>query len=251
MIMYCLFCNQRLLSHASTVSCEICHGKCHTRCISLDNHELSTIMSTENSWSCVSCITSMLPFVHIQDESEFQDALCGKDSFELYWDLFSEKVFNPLTWNDKEMDLPLDDLDPDTNFFNDIAYHSSTLCKYYVDDGFVKDITVSPVNEGKPFSLCHVNVRSLQSNFNSLMSYLSTLEFGFSAVGVTETWLHNSNCNLYNLPGYIFIETHRTLRSGGRVGIYLKDDMEFKIRKELVWICFHWNCQWSFRNGEK
>ena len=62
MIMYCLLCNQRLLSHASTVSCEICHGKCHTRCISLDNHELSTIMSTENSWYCVSCISSMLPY---------------------------------------------------------------------------------------------------------------------------------------------------------------------------------------------
>ena len=212
----------------------ICHGECHTRCISLDNHELSTIMSTKNSWYCVSCISSMLPFVHIQDESEFQDALCVRDSFQLYWDSFSENVFNLLTGNDKEMDLPLDDLDPDTNFYNDIAYHSSTFCKYYVDDGFVKDITVSPVNDGKPFSLCHVNVRSLQSNFNSMMSYLSTLEFGFSAVCVTETWLHDSNCNLYNLPGYISIENYRTLRSGVGVGIYLKDDMEFKIRKELV-----------------
>ena len=234
MIMYCLFCKQRLLSHASTVTCEICHEKCHTRCISLANQELSTIMSTEDCWYCISCLSSVLPFVHIQDESEFQDAICVKDSFELYWDTFSEKVFNPLTWKDKEIDLPLDDLDPDTNFYNDIAYHSSALCKYYTDGGFLKDFTVSPVDDEKPFSPCHFNVRSLQSNFNSLSSYLSTLEFGFTAVGVTETWLHDLNCNLYSLPGYILTENHRTHRSGGGVGIYLKDDLEFKIRNDLV-----------------
>ena len=182
MIKYCLFCKQRLLSNASTVTCEICHEKCNTRCISLANQELSTIMSIEDCWYCRSCLSSVLPFVHIQDESEFQDDICVKDSFAPYWDSFSEKVFNPLTWKYKEIDLPLDDLDLD----NDIAYYSSTLCKYYTDGGFLKDFTVSPMDDEKTFSLCHFNVRSLQSNSNSLSSYLSTLEFGFTAVGVTE-----------------------------------------------------------------
>ena len=150
--MYCLFCKQRLLSsYASTITCEICHGKCHTKCISLANHELSTIMSTEDCWYCESCLYCVQSFVHIQDESEFQDAICVKDSFDLYWDSFSEKVFNPLTWKDMEIDLPLDDFDPDTNFYNDIAYHSSTLCKHYTDGEFLRDFTVYVMDEEKLF----------------------------------------------------------------------------------------------------
>ena len=147
---------------------------------------------------------------------------------------FQKKVFSPLTWKDKEIDLPLDDLDPDSYYYNDIAYHSSTVCKYYTDGGFFEDFTVSPVDDEKPFSMCHLNVRSLQSNLNSLSSYLSTLKFGFTAVGVTETWLHDLNCNLYSLPGYILTENHTTHRSGGGVGIYLNDDLEFTIRNDFV-----------------
>ena len=52
-------------------------------------------------------------------------------------------------------------------------------------------------------------------------------------MGITETWLKDSNCDLFNLPGYIFTEQHRSNRSGGRVGIYLQDHIEFKERKDL------------------
>ena len=54
------------------------------------------------------------------------------------WESFSDKIFNPLSSATTNTDLPLDDLDPDTNFYNDVAYNSVSLCKYYLEDCFKK-----------------------------------------------------------------------------------------------------------------
>ena len=32
-----------------------------------------------------------------------------------------------------------------------------------------------------------------------------SLEYEFTIIGESETWLHDSICDLYNLPGYNFI----------------------------------------------
>ena len=74
-------------------------------------------------------------------------------------------------------------------------------------------------------SLCHINIRSLQANLHSFEKYLENLDIKFSCVGVTETWLQDHNCDLYNLNGYELIENHRQTRRGGGVGIYLKEDI--------------------------
>ena len=57
-----------------------------------------------------------LPFNHIQDDPKFQNALQVKDDFEVYWESLSEKIFNSFTLKDKDISLPLDDLDPDVIF---------------------------------------------------------------------------------------------------------------------------------------
>ena len=76
------------------------------------------------------------------------------------------------------------------------------------------DIALHSQDQIKPFSLLHLNARSLQRNFKNLQSYLMTLEYEFTVIGVSETWLHDFICDLYNLPGYNFIENHRSHRSG-------------------------------------
>ena len=60
-----------------------------------------------------------------------------------------------------------------------------------------------------------------------------SLEYEFTLIGVSENWLHDSICDLYNLPGYNFIENHRSHRSGGGVVIYLNKNIEFSIRYDL------------------
>ena len=231
MIVYCQVCKQRILSHSRTALCVICNGKCHTKCISLKDEELSSILSDDNRWYCMTCMSSTLPFNHIQNDPEFQNALQVKDDFEVYRDSLSEKIFNPFTLKDKDISLPLDDLDSDCNVYNDVAFHYCTLCKYYTENIFNTEIASAFKNVPHLLlSLCHINMRSLQSNLDSFTAYLQSLEFELMILGVTETWLQD----LYNLHGYSLTENHRSKRSGGRVGIYLKNEVEFVVRDDLA-----------------
>ena len=109
-------------------------------------------------------------------------------------------------------------------------YHSSSLCKYYLEDDFNKALTS---NTNDSFSLCHLNVRSLQQNFTSMQAFMASLNIKFTILGITETWLNDNNCNLFNIPNYKFIETHRTTRSGGGVGLYLPENLRYKDRLDL------------------
>ena len=67
---------------------------------------------------------------------------------------------------------------------------------------------------------------------SGLTSLLANLNSRFSFIGITETWLQDSSHNS-NIPGYRFIHKHRTNTSGGGVGLYLADSLEFKRRSDI------------------
>ena len=133
---YCLLCRKRLLSHSCVISYCICHEKCHLKCISSNDEELCTIKTDVSQWFCITRVSSALPFNHYEDETEYKDALSCHDHFDRILESFSDKVFNPLLSDSMDIDLPLDDLDPDTNFYNDVLYQSTSLCKYYLEESF-------------------------------------------------------------------------------------------------------------------
>ena len=61
---------------------------------------------------------------------------------------------------------------------------------------------------------------------------LAAIEYKFSVVSITETWIRSSDCRELNLPGYQFISNHRSDRVGEGVGMYIDQDLSFKILKE-------------------
>ena len=63
--------------------------------------------------------------------------------------------------------------------------------------------------------------------------FLLTLNRSFSIIAVSETWLHRSNSDLFHLPGYHFISSHREHKAGGGVGIYIQSHLKFKLRTDL------------------
>ena len=59
------------------------------------------------------------------------------------------------------------------------------------------------------------------------------MDIKFSAIGISETWLNDSNCDLYNTDCYNFVETHRPVKTGGGVGIFIRNNTLFQIRNDL------------------
>ena len=83
------------------------------------------------------------------------------------------------------------------------------------------------------FSLLHMNIRSLPKHLLEFQSYIKTLKLLFSIIGLTETWFNSSLSNLYTLEGYNSINNSRTIKKGGDVALFVKENIQFSIRKDL------------------
>ena len=184
-------------------------------------------------WICPVCISDALPFIHIDDDLEFISSFSRKDHFEILWDDMSDKIFNPFSSSDDCFNSPLDEYDPDQNFYSDLAMHSNTICKYFTELSFNELLSVRNIASNNNFSMLHSNARSLPRNFGSLKNYLACLNLMFNFIGVSETWLSDTNFDLYNMDGYNFYDNHRSGRSGGGVGLFIKENFEYIERKDL------------------
>src|SRR3989442_899833 len=69
-------------------------------------------------------------------------------------------------------------------------------------------------------SMFHVNVRSLNANFNNLLSFLHSLSFNFDIILLSEIWSTNIPYFANLLPNYDFFYELPTVRAGG-VGMYV------------------------------
>ena len=78
-------------------------------------------------------------------------------------------------------------------------------------------------------SIAHLNVQALMSAFNEF-------PLMFDAIALSETWLQDCiyQQNYVQLNGCNAIFKNRTNKRGGGVGFYIKDQLEYKIRKDLT-----------------
>ena len=227
----CNVCKQKVLSHSKTVTCKVCKTKIHRNCISLNEYELSSIINS-NDYHCMSCMIESLPFIGICYDSDYFSAINERDHFEIYCEQIQNGgVFNPLSLNDDDYNLPFDQIDPDNNYYNDIFPQNES--KYYLANAFNKAMMESSIDPSSSLSMFCQNARSLNANFSSMRDFIDLLYIRFKCIGVTETWNTDANFDLFNLPRYNFIELHRTERSGGGVGLYLDESIEYEERKDL------------------
>ena len=119
-----------------------------------------------------------------------------------------------------------DDIDPDVNFCTDDVH-----CDYYIEDKFNEMLRNDNLWD-EDFSLLHLNIRSLQRNVNNLSILLTYLNIKLSLIGLSETWL-NDYFHSVDIDGFNFIYKHRPNRTGGGVGLYISDNLDFKILADL------------------
>ena len=75
-------------------------------------------------------------------------------------------------------------------------------------------------------SCIHLNARSLNSNFKEIDHYLSSLNYKFDIIAISETWV--SEQNKFNINGYDVYHTTRKNKRGGGVALYVKQELACK-----------------------
>ena len=108
---------------------------------------------------------------------------------------FESAAFRTL---DFEKILNNDSQDPNENFFNAFNFKDSL---YFTPKESSRNLNNF---DKSSFSMLHLNIRSLQKNFDSLLNLLMTLKFEFKVICITETWCSDNsmNHNLLELPQY-------------------------------------------------
>ena len=64
----------------------------------------------------------------------------------------------------------------------------SSHCNYYDESTFAGNKTIQ-TSVHQSLSLCHLNIRSMQQNLSEFASYIESLSFAFSVIGLSETCL--------------------------------------------------------------
>ena len=87
----------------------------------------------------------------------------------------------------------------------------------------------------KTFSVLHVNVRSLNQNFESLKKLQTTIKFDYKAIFFTEIWCTDDprNQTFFNLENYISINQVREHERGGGICVFIHNSLTFKLRSDL------------------
>ena len=172
-------------------------------------------------------LSEELPFTHL-DDSRFYLALYELQNGSVHFDpdRFSSLHYNPIFCNSNVSLTQSDSLDPDINLNT-----GKTPCDYFTENQF-NEMLLNENYSGADFSLLHLNIRSLPRNLNSLTDLLSCLDIKFSVIGISETWLSESPHST-DINGFKFLHKHRLNRVGGGVGLYVSNDLEFKLREDL------------------
>ena len=211
------------------IECKYCQCFNHIKCITLSIDFTEEILADVQHWLCHFCLTTTFPFNNTEEDLEFIGTivdLSPRDTLKY----ISDKLFIPFELNDQGHYSNLCDIDPDLNFYNALNQLTSK-CNYYLESSFNSVINkASGTND--LFSLCHLNIRSLKKNNASLDAYLSLLDIKFTAIGITETWLQDSDCDLYGFQGYHFVERHRAEQRGGGVVICIAEQLVFSVRQD-------------------
>lgn len=104
----------------------------------------------------------------------------------------------------------------------------------------------------KYFTVVHVNTRSILGKFAQFKSIL--LDKKYNICTISETWLNSniSNESLY-IEGYNLIRVDRDVGRGGGIGMYLKNDIKYKViptrgNIEQLWVSFSL-CKKNFALG--
>ncbi len=82
--------------------------------------------------------------------------------------------------------------------------------------------------------IIHLNIHSLPDKLDQLKLLLINSNLNPDIILLCETFLNVKNEKLYQLPNYQFVSKCRQNKTCGGVGIYIKNELSYKIKDELA-----------------
>jgi hypothetical protein len=125
--------------------------------------------------------------------------------------------------DENTVDNPLQLLDINSNYYHIEDIHAS----------IPQDIQFK-------YKTIHINMQSLPDKYDKLKLFLHRLMDAHLTVDfilLCETFLTVNNADLYQIPGYKFIHKTRSSTSRGGVGMYIRNDIRFKLRDDIAIFC--------------
>jgi hypothetical protein len=182
----------------------------------------------------------VFPFNNIKDDIHFKLTISENSQDKFTLDKLETLEFNPFEINNDD-DIFHSNVDPDLQYYNDQTYlENVSNCKYFTEDTFSK--TSEDLALKNCFSLIQLNIRSVPKNLSKFENYLSNINHCFSVIGISETWLNETNKHCYPISGYSHIGQCRNGRPGGGVSFYIRDPMTYRIIPELSYNESHLEC---------
>ena len=223
----CKVCAKAVKANQRGIQCDLCDSWVHQLCTCFSNKDYEYLMNQNESekWFCAECLLETFPFNAIDDEDFKLFLLQEKREWtDEMLDRLNSVTYNPHEYGDDDNDI-LNSIIPDACIDN----HQNIDSPYYLERAFNKKF-----GDSKGFSLFHLNVRSLRNKFDMLSTYLSQLDNKFAVICLTETWLSdNDDLNAFCLSGYEAVHFMRIDKRGGGVSISVREELEFKRRKDI------------------
>ena len=139
-------------------------------------------------------------FNNIINHADF--ILSTTNSVLAYINQYCQLIFKPFVVDQVDYNKFLineSDLDPDINLCNSYALPDSI----YVTNTDLNDVH-SSIDHSDCIFILHVNCRSIQKNYNNLLTTINIISPPIPIIAVSEIWTHEGNEDLFGLPGYIF-----------------------------------------------
>ena len=122
------------------------------------------------------------------------------------------------------------DHDPDVNFYHDVSMLDT---QYLMPDKFKTNFKDFSKNS---FSVLHLNIRSINKNFEPFSEFYSKLKHVFSVICFSETRASEENINknsAFQLNNYNVTHQIRNSHKGGGLCIFIHESLCYKLKKDL------------------
>lgn len=120
----------------------------------------------------------------------------------------------------------LDDIDVDVNHFNTLYPDFTALSSQYYD---VEKFNAQNICE-YDFKIMHLNIRSLNANYDLFHAYNNSFNITFDAMCFSESWLTDCSKNLFAFDNYCAFHSLRPAgRRGGGISVYVLKCYEVRV----------------------